>query len=299
MDAIARAYEATVDDVSAAQRTVTAVINTAAVDRFRTVIDPAGIDLEGYRKNPVVLWEHGKDPTRGRLPIGRNLWINRGNNKLVARTEFARDDYSQTLFELYRDGALRGWSIFAIPNEKASGKPTRAEIAARSELAECETIYRACELGEYSAVAVPGNAETLTLMTARGIWVPDEARGIVMQPGGGMVPVGQSAESDDDAEEDDDTETRYLKKVGEQWGVFAEDGKLLGKHPTRAEAARQLAADTAHKHDDPERTAPELPPTSWGSYKDIDAHWLGELQVMRSSLHVYLRDLVDLGRGRI
>lgn len=171
-----RAYEATIDDVSNPHRCVTSIINTGSVDRYRTVIDPQGMDLEGYRKNPVVLWEHGKDPTRGRLPIGRNQWIKRNGNKLIARTEFGKDDYSQCLFEMYRDGLLRGWSIFALPDERACSKPLRSEIVANPELERCEMVYRKCELGEYSGVAVPGNAETLTLMESRGIWFPEQAR---------------------------------------------------------------------------------------------------------------------------
>ena len=143
MEPIIRAYEAAVDDVAAEQRTVTAIVNTGAVDRFRTVIDPAGIDLEAYRKNPVVLWEHGKDPTRGRLPVGRNLWIKRQGDRLIARTQFGRDEYSDALFSMYRDGLLRGWSIFAIPDAGKASPPTRAEIRSRPDLADCEMVYRA------------------------------------------------------------------------------------------------------------------------------------------------------------
>ena len=48
-----------------------ATINTDAVDRYMTVVDPSGAQLENYRKNPVVLFNHGD----GSTPIGKNLWI--------------------------------------------------------------------------------------------------------------------------------------------------------------------------------------------------------------------------------
>ncbi len=182
MEPITRAYEAQVDDVSVTARTITAIINTAAIDRYKTVIDPAGVDIASYQSNPVVLWEHGKDPTRGRVPIGRNLWINRRGGKLVAKTEFAKDDYSQSLFDLYREGFLRGWSIFALPDPKRASRPTKEELRARPELAECEKIYRACQLGEYSGVSIPGNPETLTILAERSIWFPPEARAVDVPP---------------------------------------------------------------------------------------------------------------------
>ena len=176
---ITRDYAATIEDVSTQERMVTARINTSSVDRYRTVIDPMGIDLTAYKANPVVLWEHGKDPTRGRLPIGRNTWIKTiagKTSEIRARTQFGKDDYSQYLFECYRDGGLRGWSVNVLPDAKRCSPPTKEEIRARPELEDCHTMYRGGELAEYSAVAVTGNKDTLTMLETRGIWFPDEAK---------------------------------------------------------------------------------------------------------------------------
>ena len=172
---VCRAYEATIEDVSKADRSIVAKINTGDVDRYRTVISPDGIDLKGYRANPVVLWEHGKDPQRGSMPIGRNLWIKNngsGNGMLVAKTLFGKDTYSQSLFDMYEDGTLRGWSVNILPDSKMCSPPTKEEMRARPELADCTMMYRGGELAEYSGVAVPGNAETLSILAERGIWCP-------------------------------------------------------------------------------------------------------------------------------
>ena len=188
----ARDYTATVDDVSASGRYVVSRVNTGGVDRFRTVICPAGMRQgEFERNNRLVLWEHGKDPTRGRLPIGRSSWIKyrAAKDDLLARTDFAKDDYSQALFELYRDGLLRAWSINGNPCQErgAVGKPTAAELKARPDWAGAETIYRAWDLTEYSGVTIPGNADALTEETGRslaaaverGLWVPDQVRELI------------------------------------------------------------------------------------------------------------------------
>lgn len=48
--------------------------------------------------------------------------------------------------------------------------------------------------------------------------------------------------------------TRYITHDGDEWVVHAEDGKVLGKHKTKAEAEAQLEAVEAHKHE--EKAAP-------------------------------------------
>ena len=48
---------------------------------------------------------------------------------------------------------------------------------------------------------------------------------------------------------------RYITHEGDEWIVHAEDGKVLGKHKTKAEAEAQLEAVEAHKHDE-KKSAP-------------------------------------------
>ena len=197
MDMLCRAYEATVKVSEGEERTVTSIVNTASVDRYKTVINPGGIDLVAYRKNPVVLWEHGKDPTRGSRPIGRNLWIKQVGDTIQAKTRFGSDAYSQEIFNLYKDGLLSGWSINVLPDRDSSSPPTKDELRSRPDLSKCEMVYRKGELAEYSAVAVPGNSETLTILEQRGIWVPEELRAA-----DGQAP--QSGQEDEEDEEDED-----------------------------------------------------------------------------------------------
>lgn len=42
----------------------------------------------------------------------------------------------------------------------------------------------------------------------------------------------------------------FIKKVGNKWNVYSEEGKLLGSHDTKEGAERQLAAVEANKHKD-------------------------------------------------
>ena len=166
-----RAYAAEKNDVDSSGRTVVATINTDGLDRYRTVVDPAGAMLDNYRKNPVVLVNHGEDTSA--LPIGKNLWIKAQKRKLIAKTQFlpeGEDETADKVFRLYELGFLNGWSVRFDPTE--SGPPTAAEVKARSELAGCRCIYRKWDLVEYSCVTVPANAEAVRRARGLGLALP-------------------------------------------------------------------------------------------------------------------------------
>lgn len=277
---VTRDYAALIEDVSSQERMVTARINTASIDRYRTVIDPQGGDLSKYNK--VVLWEHGKDPQRGSLPIGKNTWIKRVGNEIRARTQFAKDEYSQALFEMYRDGFLNGWSVNVLPQPGAYGPPTQAELRARPELEGCETVYRKWELAEYSGVSVPGNADALTMLEKRGIWFPAEARVANPPPAPSKTP---AMAAPDEGEED--AEYRVIKKHGDKYCVYSEDGKKLGEHDSRESAVKQLQAIEAHKHD------------AGRSLITLRREMADEFSYMETRLMARMRDLCELLQGRV
>jgi hypothetical protein len=175
---ITRAFTAKVEDIDEDARTVVAKINTQALDRYRSVILPDGARLENYRKNPLVLFNHGGGGCMGgsakdALPIGRNLWIKATRKELVAKTEFLPEgtlELADKVFRLYCLEYLNAWSISFDPIE--SGRPAPDEIKKRAELADCEVVYRVWDLLEYSCVTIPGNPEATRQAIARGLALP-------------------------------------------------------------------------------------------------------------------------------
>ena len=180
MEEIIRSFEADMD-VLKGERAIVARVNTSAVDRLNTVIDPMGADVSHFNKTRSVLWNHGLDPIRGTIPIG-NGWVKtrRAENDMLGKTSFGKDDQfsCEELFDQYESGNIRGWSIKA--GVKEASPPTKAEIRARPELEGCEVIYRKWDLIEYSATPTPGNSDCLTLLVARGLITATE----------GFVPTG-------------------------------------------------------------------------------------------------------------
>jgi hypothetical protein len=167
-----RSVDAGTVEVLKGKRTIRAIIGSEAMDRHRTVVDPAGLEVENFRKgSKPVSWEHTKDATRGAMPIGNctdiGLTTFKGKSVMVADTRFWEDSFSDTLFNAYADGRLNGWSIFF--SAKSESPPTRGEIRARPELERCTTVYRSAELIDYSAVAIPSNTDANTIEVIRSM----------------------------------------------------------------------------------------------------------------------------------
>lgn len=109
-----------VTNESAASATV--VITTDAVDRQRESILATGIDIDFYRQNPVVLWEHGLDPSLP-LPVGTSaapsgeLSLRQFPTGWEATCYFAQSlPDAMQIFALVNDRVIRAASIQAIPD---------------------------------------------------------------------------------------------------------------------------------------------------------------------------------------
>lgn len=249
-----RSYEAKVDDVSRPRRTVTAKINTSVVDRYETVICPAGGDFRSFRNAPAVLWEHGQDPTRGRVPVAHcsSIKYRSGEDDILAVSQFKSDPYSQEIFNDYADGTLTAWSLDFLPDQGAASRPTSEELRSRPDWSAAKTVYRKWELTGYSAVSYPGNPEALSVAIARGLWVPDDVRAMVEssgKSGGSTVDIDEDGKGKPDSDSDeDDRVKRYIKHEDGKYNVYSEAGKLLGSHASKADAVKQLQAIEANKH---------------------------------------------------
>ena len=115
-------------------------------------LDLAGLSIENYAKNPVVMWAHdavGRSPSGG-LPIGRTLELNKTREgMLVADFEFLADDqFAQRVKNAWDKGFLQAASISWLPLESAPGEAGRG----RDTLAE---------LLEWSIVSVPADPDAL------------------------------------------------------------------------------------------------------------------------------------------
>ena len=185
---VIRAFDAKLE-VIPGERAVVSKINTDAIDRYRTVILPEGGTFDNFRKNPVVLCNHGE--ANDGMPVGRAAWVKyvKAERAIVAKTIYLEDEYSDGLFRLAQAWIMNAYSIQIVPDVPKCSSPTADEIRKRPELVDCYFMYRAWDLAEYSLVNVPGNPEALALAVSRGMGLSDR----LMRDLGQVVPISTPA----------------------------------------------------------------------------------------------------------
>jgi HK97 family phage prohead protease len=145
------------------------VLSDGSLDRYGTVINPAGWDLTEFRKNPIAFFNHDKN-----FPVG--TWDNirveggrlMGHLRLAAEGTSARID---EIVRLIRQGILKAVSVGFAPKTKeplkrSDGTPVPGGIH-----------YLRQELLEASLVGVGGNANALQV--ARSLNISDETIDLV------------------------------------------------------------------------------------------------------------------------
>ncbi len=139
--------------------TFTYVASTGEVDRAGDIVDPAGWELERYRKNPVVLFMHNWHLP----PIGKaeRVWIEPGHpgtpgspntGRLMATIRYADTALGQEIARLNAGGYMAAVSVGFKPLnwEPRFDKGTPVGLHCHRQ-----------ELLEISAVPVPANASAL------------------------------------------------------------------------------------------------------------------------------------------
>src|SRR5215217_2414278 len=112
MDSNLRIKQLDATATTVGNRVVRFVISTGAVDRDGDTIDPRGWQLDHYKANPIVLWQHDhKIPAIARMV---RIAVEGNPLALVADAEFAPADvhpFSEQIYQLVKTGFLRATSV--------------------------------------------------------------------------------------------------------------------------------------------------------------------------------------------
>lgn len=145
----------------------TAVISTPALDRQGEVLSPAGLILDDYTANPVVLYDHRKSWP---LPIGiaedesGNCTVQTfADGKIKSRNFFSQTcQFSNQVFRLIDENILRGWSVGFDPLE---AEP----IGMRPDGKGKSFLYNRWKLVEQSVTPTGVNPEALTIYVEKSM----------------------------------------------------------------------------------------------------------------------------------
>ena len=136
------------------------VINTPALNSYGTRVLTSGINLEQYRRNPVLLWMHNrswKGTTDEVLPIGTVHDLEVQNEVLTGRLEFDQNDpFAKRIKEKWDAGVLRMVSMGIDIIEQSDDPQHLLQGQTRP------TITRS-KLREVSVVDIGSNDEALAL----------------------------------------------------------------------------------------------------------------------------------------
>lgn len=133
------------------------IISTEAVNCYGTRVLTSGIDLEQYKRNPVLLWMHRRSFEPGAMPIGRieNLRVEDG--KLIGTPVFDQnDDFAKQIESKWENGFLRMASAALEPLATSADPALVVEGQSRETVTQCKLI-------EVSIVDIGGNDEALQL----------------------------------------------------------------------------------------------------------------------------------------
>ena len=220
-----------------------AVVTTPDRDRVGDEVRPEGCDLGNYRKNPVWFFGHQSVPFPvgvAEAPDGRlDVEVFPGS-RVEAGCYFHQSTREACeVFDLVARRVLRGVSIAFNPLSEP--RPVRKADDGRPQ----GLLYDAWELIENSWVGVPCNP---LAGQVREYLSRDKAHG-----GGRVSALVRKALEPLAAPRRawlawSAPKRKYITHDGGEWVVHAEDGKVLGRHDSKADAERQLAAIEAHKH---------------------------------------------------
>lgn len=147
-----RSYMPEIRAVEAQSRTWEFVISTESVDTYRTVWKMDGWDLEQYRQNPVVAYNHYATGPNPDTIIGTSEVRKEGNQLVATLILEEGNPIADRVQSKLEKGILRGASIGAIPMDGHWGK--------RSDGEDPDVFYFTKQrLMEWSVVSIPSNPD--------------------------------------------------------------------------------------------------------------------------------------------
>ncbi|HUU98616.1 MAG TPA: HK97 family phage prohead protease [Phycisphaerae bacterium] len=138
---------------------VHAIMTTPGVDRQGDIVEPKGVSLKWFKKNPVVMWAHQYDmPPIGHVDTKTIVVSDRG---IEADVIFDKGSVAgQEVYGLYERKVMSGWSIGFIPVKWDVLTDPKSEKVTGYRIAKSELL-------ELSSAPVPANPETLSRQIAQ------------------------------------------------------------------------------------------------------------------------------------
>lgn len=133
--------------------------NKNIVDRGNDIIAIDAWELDNYKKNPVILYNHGMDAQLGGTPVGKAVEIKPTKDGLYVKAELSMSDdpVIKRIRDLVEERMLRAFSVGFDPKD--------ADVDSATGVKE----IKKAELFEISIVGVPMNQESLFELSGKAL----------------------------------------------------------------------------------------------------------------------------------
>jgi HK97 family phage prohead protease/HK97 family phage major capsid protein len=132
-------------------------MSTDSVDRMGDIVDIGGIDLAGFKTNPIALWNHDPDS-----PIGTWSSLKKTGGALTGKLELAPEGTSSLIDRIRKLIDLRVIRAVSIGFRALKGLPIETDGRFSG------FRYTSSELLEASVVSIPANQDALRIKGIRG-----------------------------------------------------------------------------------------------------------------------------------
>lgn len=162
-------------EIKEGERAAIRYVTTPHLDRDSEILIPTGAMLDDFRQSPSVLYAHDY---KG-LPIGKDLWIKPTAKGILAKTQYAKHQFAEDVYQCVKGKFLNSNSVGFIPVEsvKPDDKKAFAELQdmlekdfeiPKKESGKAKNIYTKWIMLEHSDVPVASNAQSLNLAVSKG-----------------------------------------------------------------------------------------------------------------------------------
>lgn len=153
--------------VKDSERVLRFVASTEKVDRDGDIL-LQNWDLDGFKKNPAILWNHDQDKPLGRaireeiIDDKEDEHFKQFGKHLAIWVEFMGPEHGAHVEPIYlgfRDGFLKGGSVGYVPMEldEVYDEDRRKQLG----LGPAGVLFKRCELAEFTLCTVPANRDAL------------------------------------------------------------------------------------------------------------------------------------------
>jgi len=138
--------------------------NKATVDRGSEIIDPKAWELDNFKNNPIILFNHGFDMLGG-TPVGRATQVKPTEEGLYLKVRLSNSEAPgiKMVRDLVEERILQAFSVGFDPKE--TNKETVGEGKDQKEV----TRITKAELFEVSIVGVPMNQDSLFTVSEKSL----------------------------------------------------------------------------------------------------------------------------------